>query len=160
MASSYASLFCGFFEEDLVFNSARNPHLKYISNWTRYIDDIFFVWSGSAEELASFHSFINTNSCNLKFTMEHDTQTMNFLDILIYRESNKLCSTLYRKSTDRNSILHGKSFHPVSLKRSLPISTAYVASVAQTFTIKHRHGKTFFTERIQAIMNHSSTEQI
>lgn len=47
---------------------------------------------------------------------------MNFLDILMYKKQNKLFSTLYRKSTDRNSILHGQSYHPVPLKKSLPIS--------------------------------------
>lgn len=54
--------------------------------------------------------------------MEHNSEKMNFLDILIYRNSNKLFSNLYRKSTDRNSILHGQSFHPTPLKRGLPIS--------------------------------------
>lgn len=54
--------------------------------------------------------------------MEHDELKMNFLDILIYKDSDKLCSNLYRKKTDRNSILHGKSYHPVSLKKSLPTS--------------------------------------
>lgn len=54
--------------------------------------------------------------------MEHNAEKMNFLDILIYKDSNKLLSNLYRKNTDKNSILHGQSFHPVSLKRGLPIS--------------------------------------
>lgn len=31
-------------------------------------------------------------------------------------------TTLYRKPTDHNTILHGESYYSVSLKRSLPIS--------------------------------------
>lgn len=58
----------------------------------------------------------------MKFTMEYDKHRMNFLDILVYRDLNRLGSNLYRKSTDRNSILHGQSFHPIPLKRSLPLS--------------------------------------
>lgn len=54
--------------------------------------------------------------------MDYDKHKMSFLDILVYRDNNRLCSNLYRKSTDRNSILHGTSFHPVPLKKSLPIS--------------------------------------
>lgn len=122
MAPSFASLYCGLFEQDTVFNAAHNPHLHNISNWYRYIDDIFFIWHGTKTELQDFFNFINTNGFNLRFTMNCDTYKMNFLDILVYRQSNKLSSSLYRKSTDRNSILHGDSFHPTALKKSLPIS--------------------------------------
>lgn len=122
MAPSYASLFCGFFEHNIIFNEKVNPHLKNIMNWRRYIDDVFFVWTGTTDELEQFHDFINSNNYQLKFTMEHNSEKMNFLDILVYKDSNKLFSNLYRKSTDRNSILHGQSFHPIPLKRGLPIS--------------------------------------
>ncbi len=37
-------------------------------------------------------------------------------------KTDRLFTILYRKSTDRNSILHEQSFHPISLKRGLPIS--------------------------------------
>ncbi len=47
---------------------------------------------------------------------------MNFLDVLVLRTASGIETTLYRKPTDRNTILHGQSYHPVSLKRSLPIS--------------------------------------
>lgn len=82
----------------------------------------FLIWTGSETQLKQFHEFINANSCHLKFTMEYDKRRMNFLDILVYRELNRLGSNLYQKSTDRNSILHGHSFHPIPLKRSLPLS--------------------------------------
>lgn len=54
--------------------------------------------------------------------MEYNKNKMNFLDILVCKDSTKLYSNLYRKPTDKNVILHGDSFHPVALKRSLPIS--------------------------------------
>ncbi len=47
---------------------------------------------------------------------------MNFLDVLVLRTASGIETTLYHKPTDRNTILHGQSYHPVSLKRSLPIS--------------------------------------
>lgn len=100
----------------------RNPHLHNILYWIRYIDDIFFIWTGTDHELQEFFKFINTNYCDLSFTMDFDMNKMNFLDILVYRDSGRLCSNLYRKSTDRNSILHGHSFHPTALKKSLPLS--------------------------------------
>lgn len=122
MAPSYASLFCGYLEKDIVFNEVHNPHLHQILHWKRYIDDIFFIWNGTQEQLGQFHQFLNNCNKHLKFTIESDPNKMNFLDVLVYKEDNKLYSNLYRKNTDRNSILHGRSFHPVPLKKSLPIS--------------------------------------
>ncbi|KAL2092169.1 hypothetical protein ACEWY4_011967 [Coilia grayii] len=121
MAPSFASLFCGYFEQEYIWKE-HNPYLQYITHWRRYIDDIFFVWRGTENQLKLFHTYMNTSSPNLRFTMEFSTHQMSFLDILIYRDGNKLGTTLYRKATDRNSILHGQSYHPVPLKKSLPIS--------------------------------------
>lgn len=42
MAPSFTSLYCGFFVQEIIFNHQRNPYLPFISNWKRYIDDIFF----------------------------------------------------------------------------------------------------------------------
>lgn len=122
MAPSFASLYCGLFEQQIIGDQQHNPYHPFISNWKRYIDDIFFVWKGTEAQLLDFHQFINTNNQHLRFTMEYDMHKMNFLDILIYRDGDRLGTNLYRKPTDRNSILHGQSFHPVPLKRSLPVS--------------------------------------
>ena len=122
MAPSFASLYVGHFESETIFREARNPFFNYISNWKRYIDDIFFTWSGTEKQLKDFHHFMNTNNNNLTFTLEFDKYKMNFLDIMVCKDSTKLYSNLYRKSTDRNTILHGDSFHPIALKRSLPVS--------------------------------------
>ncbi len=47
---------------------------------------------------------------------------MSCLDVLVLRNASGIETTSYRKPTDRNTILHGQSYHPVPLKRSLPIS--------------------------------------
>ncbi|KAL7405160.1 hypothetical protein ABVT39_024706 [Epinephelus coioides] len=75
-----------------------------------------------ADQGSEFFLYFNSNNYHLKFTMDYNEHQINFLDILVYRDQNKLGTKLYRKSTDRNSILHGTSFHPIPLKKSLPIS--------------------------------------
>jgi hypothetical protein len=40
----------------------------------------------------------------------------------VEKSNGTLFTTLYRKGTDRNSILQGDSFHPEKLKRGLPRS--------------------------------------
>ncbi|XP_073721933.1 uncharacterized protein [Misgurnus anguillicaudatus] len=80
------------------------------------------IWSGTEPALLQFHSWVNDNCNALKFTMEFHHEKMNFLDVLVLNTALGIETTLYRKPTDRNTILHGQSYHPISLKRSLPIS--------------------------------------
>ncbi len=94
MAPSFALLYVGFFEKEIIFNNDRNPYLPIINSWKRYTDTIFF-WKATESLLKEFHGFINTNSHNLKFTIEYDDHRMNFLDNLAYRDSNRLGSNLY-----------------------------------------------------------------
>lgn len=75
------------------------------------------VWSGTESELLEFHSLVNNNCSALKFTMEFHQEKMIFLDVLVLRTASGIETTLYRKPTDCNTVLHGQS-----LKRSLPIS--------------------------------------
>ena len=122
MSPSFSSLYVGWFEETVIFNDAINPHIPYISNWRRYLDDIFFTWSGSETQLKAFHEFMNQMTEHLNFTMSADPNSMSFLDILIKKDGNTVKTDLFRKSTDRNSLLHGDSFHPRFLKKNLPVS--------------------------------------
>lgn len=47
---------------------------------------------------------------------------VEFLDITVIKEGNSLTTDLYRKPTDRNTLLRRDSYHPTPLKKSLPIS--------------------------------------
>ena len=126
MSPSFSSLYVGWFEETVIFNDTINPHISFISNWRRYLDDIFFTWSGSETQLTAFHEFMNQMTEHLNFTMSVDSQKMSFLDILIKRDGNTVKTDLFRRSTDRNSLLHGDSFHPRFLKKNLPYQNEIV----------------------------------
>ena len=121
MAPNYANLYVGLLEEKSILNPEYNHFLEHIQLWKRYIDDVFVIWTGSATELTSFHMFLNSCCEHLNFTMTSDSQKMNFLDILILKVDEHLSTELYRKPTDRNSLLHAESYHPTPLKRGLPI---------------------------------------
>lgn len=151
MAPSFASLFVGHFEKKFIWDNHRNPYLQYITNWKRYIDDIWFLWRGSEAQLQQFHTYVNNAGPHLNFTMEYDAQKMNFLDITVYRDSHRLSTTLYRKKTDRNSILHGQSYHPTPLKRSLPISQfnriRRICSTDENFEVQAKDLEQRFSQR-------------
>ena len=56
----------------------------------------------------------------LTFTSKWDKHSIDFLDFTIKHEDGRLITTLYRKSTDKNSLLVYHSFHPHALRDGLP----------------------------------------
>ncbi len=74
------------------------------------------IWSGTESELLEFHSLVNIKCSALTFTIEFHQEKMSFLDVPVLRNASGIETTLYRKPTDRNTILHGQSYHPVPLK--------------------------------------------
>lgn len=102
-----APLYCGHLEQEIIFNQERNQYLPYISHWQKYIENVWFVWAGSESLLKDFHTFVNTNNYNQRFTIAYSQQQMIFLDILVYKDGNGVGSNLYRNPADKNSLLHG-----------------------------------------------------
>ena len=122
MAPNYANLYMGYFEESFILSAEVNPFFSNIVSFHRYIDDIFVVWDNTVDCLHQFHQYLNACNDHLKFTLEFSDTQISFLDVLILKEGNSLKTDLYRKPTDRNTLLHGDSFHPKHLIKSLPIS--------------------------------------
>jgi hypothetical protein len=84
----------------------------------RFLDDIFFIWSGSLEELDKYITFLNSQIPGIKLTHEpHDTH-VNFLDTTVYKHSTTnpdsctLQTRTYFKDTDTHQLLHTLSHHP------------------------------------------------
>ncbi|CAJ0937340.1 unnamed protein product [Ranitomeya imitator] len=121
VAPPYAVAYMANFEQDFVYN-----HPLFMSHcmvWRRYIDDIFCIWDGPIESLLSFDQHINGIWPELKFSIQHDTHRISFLDTLIYKErGGHLAIDLYTKPTDRNGLLFFTSCHPPSIKNSIPKS--------------------------------------
>ncbi|OCT55870.1 hypothetical protein XELAEV_18002621mg, partial [Xenopus laevis] len=65
---------------------------------------------------------INEAHDDIKFTMTADLQAVTFLDVLVTRTLTGFDTRIYTKPTDRNQLLSYDSFHPPSVKRSIPIS--------------------------------------
>ena len=122
MAPSYANLFMGYVEKDLLERCEKKPLV-----WYRYIDDIFFIWTHGREELAKFLTFCNNNRHGITFEVTPDsvsTESVPFLDIRIILHNNKLHTDLYVKPTDKFQYLNFTSSHPFHQKASLPYGLA------------------------------------
>ena len=120
-APSYANIFMGHFEETYIYPLITEDCLYY----ARYIDDIFFIYTGSQAKLDTFITHLNTLHNSIKFDLCSSTHSIAFLDTLVYIDNNrKLQTTLYTKPTDTHSYLHFHSAHPRHLKINLPFSQA------------------------------------
>lgn len=122
-APLYANLYLGEWESMLEQSEPSRTYMDNVVIWRRYIDNILLVWDGTLDNLHSFLQELNTNPFNLTFTMTFHEHTITFLDVTIHKQQDgSLTSSLYRKRTSGNSILHATSFHPQLLIRSIPYS--------------------------------------
>ena len=120
-APSYATIFISEFEEKYIYPLIKNKSVIYL----HYIDDIFMVWIKSESELRKFMNEINQKHQSIKFDFKFSKENIEFLDTLVYIDSNsRLQTTLYKIPTDCQNYLHAKSAHPLSLKKSIPYSQA------------------------------------
>ncbi|OCU00209.1 hypothetical protein XELAEV_18005985mg [Xenopus laevis] len=97
---------------------------QYGGYYRCYIDDLFFLWYGSKEDLVNLVDDLNQIPSNIRFTVHNDPEQIQFLDVTVYKDkgNNKLQTKIYQKATDRNSLLHYTSSHPKHLLESLPKS--------------------------------------
>ncbi|XP_029455953.1 uncharacterized protein LOC115090676 [Rhinatrema bivittatum] len=120
MAPTIANLFMTEFEQEWIHHS---PFVSKIVFYKRYIDDIFILWSGTEQELHLFEKWINTCDENIQFVLNYNFVEISFLDVSLKKmEDGAIVTTVFKKSTDRNTMLHFDSAHPMPLKNSLPFS--------------------------------------
>ena len=91
MAPNYAIIFMDKIETELLQKSPLQPTF-----FKRFIDDIFLIWP-HGEELQKFLEMINNHHKTIKFTEEHSTKEIAFLDTLVYKENGKLLTKVYHK---------------------------------------------------------------
>jgi hypothetical protein len=124
VAPTYACLFMGSLENKILQAwKGPAPHL-----WRRYIDDIFFIWRASVEDLEAFIKFINDQHPYIKFTATYDntTKTIPFLDMSVSINDDGLLETdLFRKETAKVQYLLTSSCHPGHITKNIPFSLAY-----------------------------------
>ena len=116
-APPYACIFMDYVETEFLKTQAIQPWL-----WKRLIDDIFFVFKDSEENLNKFLKDLNEFHPNVKFIYEKSKEEINFLDLFIKLTDGKIVTDLYCKPTDSHQYLHYDSCHAEHIKRSIILS--------------------------------------
>ncbi|XP_041445945.1 uncharacterized protein LOC121402972 [Xenopus laevis] len=120
VAPVYANAFMSAYEDQYIYG--HELFKKYGSFYRRYIDDLFFIWSGPIDTLEGYINSLNTLNTAVRLTLNYSLQQINFLDVEIYKYKGRLQTRIYTKATDRNTLLHYSSHHPRHLVNSLPKS--------------------------------------
>ena len=92
---------------------------------------------GDINELHNLHP-------KIKFTMEHSSKELPFLDILIKNVNGQIITDTYHKPTDIQQNLHFKSHHPKNCIKSIPCTLA--CRIHTIITDKNKTKKTRLKE--------------
>ena len=118
---SYANIFMGKFEEDNIYPLLKDNIVCYF----RFIDDIFFIWTGSEQHLHDVIANVNQVHNSIKFDYKFSYNEIDFLDTTVTINNDLTISTkLYVKATDRNAYLQYNSYHSKSMKENIPYGQA------------------------------------
>ena len=123
IGTKFAPPYACIFMDQLETKFLENQNLKPLV-WFRYIDDIFFIWTHSEENLRNFMAEFNLFSDDIKFTYEYNKDSISFLDLKVILSNGKLITSLYSKPTDCHQYLHYGSCHPDYTKKSIVYSQA------------------------------------
>ena len=66
--------------------------------YARYVDDILIIYDSAKINTQDIDTYINSIDSNIKLNLTHEEQrSINFLDLTITRNQNKLEIDIYRK---------------------------------------------------------------
>jgi len=110
-APSLANLYLVDFDRRATTGFRIRPHFYF-----RFLDDVFFLWPGTREELKEFELFLNSVIPDITITLKAHEKEIDFLDTTVFKHPSTDATTLqtrtYFKSTDTHQLLHVSSFHP------------------------------------------------
>ena len=112
ISNTIAEIFLQHYENTYIKHLTKN-----ISYYARYVDDVLIIYDNSRITHESTTQQINQIHKDIKFNPTHETgNTINFLDLQITRNAQKLEISVYRKPTTTDTTIHYTSNHPMEHK--------------------------------------------
>ena len=116
MGKTYAPGLADLYLEQFDTVACQDFHIKPLL-YFRFLDDIFFVWIGSLEQLKDYEVFLNQVIPGITITLNVSPISVNFLDTTVFKSNltpngATLLTKVYFKETDTHQLLHKDSFHP------------------------------------------------
>ena len=115
MGKTYAPGLADMYLEEFDYQANHGFRVKPLL-YSRFLDDIFFVWTGTLAELGEYEIFLNSLIDGIKITLNHSQEKVDFLDTTVYKQETEdedvLQTRVFFKETDTHQLLHKTSFHP------------------------------------------------
>ena len=108
-----------------------------IIGYFQHVDDILIVYKDKITDIHKVLDLFNEVSRTLSFTIQEENNSINFLDISIYKK-NDIYFKIYRKPTATDLIIPYDSNHPPEHKIS---AIRYLANRLITYPSKQRRQK-------------------
>ena len=90
---------------------------KHIAFYTRYVDDILVIYDSTRLSPQDIHTYINGIPQNIKLkATPEENSSIDFLDLTITRNHNRLQIDIYRKPTNTDTTINFQSNHPTEHK--------------------------------------------
>ena len=96
--------------------------------YLKYVDDIFCSFNNEAS-FDKFLDLLNKQHKNIKFTVEHGSETLPFLDVEVTITESGIETKIYRKQTHTNLQLNFNAICPINWKSGLIICLSKGAKI-------------------------------
>jgi hypothetical protein len=87
--------------------------LPYITEYSRYLDDAFFIWNGSETSLLNFQHRMQSLIPKLRFSFHHSYKRVPFLDLYITIHDEDIHYYTHQKKLNKYAYITPKSSHPL-----------------------------------------------
>ena len=122
MGSPLAPILANWFVNKVESRLLQDTKVKQPKFYRRYVDDIFAIFE-STRDRDKFFSLLNNSHKNLEFTMENmdsSKRSLPFLDVEVrFNNPDRIETTVYRKPTNTNVLMHFDSMAPKQWKKSI-----------------------------------------
>jgi hypothetical protein len=91
----------------------------HIIDYYRYVDDILIIYNTHITHIDNTLAELNSMHPRIQFTLEKEADNkLNYLNLTIRKETDRLTFDIYRKPTSTDLIIHNDSCHRHEHKRS------------------------------------------
>ena len=131
---------------EIISKKYGNDVKEFTKSWKWYLDDCFIFWKCPMEDINELHNLLQNLHPKIKFTMEHSSKELPFLDILIKDVNGQIVIDIYHKPTYTQHHLHFKSHHPKSCIKYIRYTlTRRIHTIITDKNLKNTHLKELYT---------------